>query len=99
MPFNSPKVQAFLLKKWCVDKKYAPLYVEFLQEQGFTKSECEIIVKAQNIMSQSTFKRSVAHYINTEHLVPISYDVKCENEIKQTILTNLFSKLKKLWRF
>lgn len=98
MTFQSPKIKDFLLKKWCVDTKYAQLYVEFLREQGFTDSECETIVKAQEIISQASFKRQVAHYVNTEHLVPIKEDIKCENISKQTKLTILFRLLSKLWK-
>jgi hypothetical protein len=98
MTFQSPTIKDFLLKKWCVDKKYAPLYVEFLREQWFTDSECETIVKAQKIMSQASFKRWVAHYVNTEHLVPIIDEIRCDNRAKQNKLTILFRLLSNLWK-
>jgi hypothetical protein len=55
-------------------------------------------VKAQNIMSQASFKRQVAHYVNTEHLVPIIDEIRCDNRAKQNKLTILFRLLCKLWK-
>lgn len=98
MTFQSPTIKDFLLKKKCVDKKYAPLYVEFLREQWFTNSECETIVKAQKIMSQASFKRAVGYYVNTEHLIPIIDEIRCDNRAKQNKLTILFRLLSNLWK-